>query len=109
MVAAIGGSDERVVGCAMVASQLAGTEGVGGMAPRPLLLVHGTGDRVMRSSCSEELWEGYGEGGERRLVLVEGGEHGLGEEGGEVGEMVRGFVVGCAGEGGRVERMEEEG
>lgn len=101
LVSIVGGSDKRVVGCAMIASQLAETmTGVGSMAPRPLLLVHGTGDRIMRSSGSEELWEEYGEGGERRLVLLEGDDHGLSGSVGEVGEMIWGFVGRCAGVGG---------
>ncbi|RYO99702.1 hypothetical protein DL763_001310 [Monosporascus cannonballus] len=50
------GRDERVVGCATVTSQTAETEGIRRLAPRPVLLLHGTGDRTLNPSCSERLY-----------------------------------------------------
>ncbi|KAL8644270.1 MAG: hypothetical protein Q9210_007337, partial [Variospora velana] len=53
----VGGSDPRVVGCATVASQTAETEGVRRLAPKPLLLMHGTADRTLDAWCSRSLYE----------------------------------------------------
>ncbi|KAK4691830.1 hypothetical protein P7C71_g5258, partial [Lecanoromycetidae sp. Uapishka_2] len=97
LVATVGGSDKRVVGCAMLASQLAETDGIKTMAPRPLLLMHGTGDRTMRSSCSEELSEDYGEAGDKELKLFEGDDHNLTDSSREAVEMLCDFVMKCAG------------
>ena len=93
LVSAIGGSDERVVACAMVASQRAETSGVRTMAPRPLLLLHGTCDRTMRYSASQELFEEYGEGGERRLMLVEGADHELSRHTRMIERVLCGFIM----------------
>jgi len=95
-VSTVGGSDNRVVGCAMVASQLAETTGIRTMAPRPLLLMHGTGDKTMRYSCSEELYEDYGEGGEKELKLFEGDDHVLTKSSLEAEEMLCDFIMKCA-------------
>ncbi|KAJ5028490.1 hypothetical protein PSV08DRAFT_387196 [Bipolaris maydis] len=59
--------DSRVVGCVGIASH----------APRPVLLLHGTGDRTLGHGCSERLYEAYGTGGKRVLRLFEGDDHAL--------------------------------
>ncbi|EEP76591.1 conserved hypothetical protein [Uncinocarpus reesii 1704] len=46
---------ERVRGIATVASQTAGTSGVRKLSPRPLLLLHGTGDTVLAPT-----WDDHG-------------------------------------------------
>ena len=93
----VGGSDERVVGCAAIASQTAGTEGIRKLAPRPVLLVHGTADRTLSYACSERLYEMYGEEGERELRLFEGDNHALTENAAAVEAMLCEFIDRCAG------------
>lgn len=94
----VAGADGRVVGCATVASQTAGTEGIRGLPPRPVLLVHGTADRTLGWGCSERLYEMYGGGeGERRLVLLEGDDHCLSKGAERAEELLWAFVVKCAG------------
>lgn len=73
----VGGADQRVVGCATVASQTAGTEGIRQLAPRPVLLLHGTGDRTLSPTCSERLYAMYGSKGSRTLKLFERDDHAL--------------------------------
>lgn len=107
LVSAMGGSDERVIACAMAASQKAGTEGVQTMAPRPLLLVHGKSDQTMRYSASQELFEEYGKEGERELKLIDGEDHEFSRYTGEVEEMLCTFIMKHA--SGEVETDEEEG
>jgi len=100
----IGGQDKRVVGCATVASQTAETEGIRSLAPRPVLLLHGTGDRTLSPRCSERLYDMYGGGGERELKLFEGDDHALTRNSLEAEQWIGGFVLRCAGldpEGGK--------
>ncbi|KAL8884618.1 MAG: hypothetical protein Q9215_007383, partial [Flavoplaca cf. flavocitrina] len=52
----VAGEDERVVGCATVASQTAGTEGIERLAPRPVMLLHGRSDQTLGWWCSESLY-----------------------------------------------------
>lgn len=93
-----------VVGCAAVASQSAETEGVTSVEAKslPLLLLHGTGDRVLSPSCSERLFEENkraardDQGG---LKLFEGDDHALmGTLLEEEERMLCVFVMKCDGE-----------
>ena len=93
----LGGSDERVVGCGTVASQTAETEGIGKVSPRPVLLMHGTGDRTLRYSCSQRLYDEYGDTGERELKLFEGDDHALTRNSREAEERLCDFIMRCAG------------
>lgn len=95
----VAGKDERVVGCATVASQTAETEGIRKLAPRPVLLVHGTGDKTLSPRCSERLYEMYGERGSREIRFFEGDNHALSANAQEVEGLLVEFVVRCAGEG----------
>ena len=106
----IGGQDKRVVGCATVASQTAETGGIRSLAPRPVLLLHGTGDRTLSPRCSERLYDMYGDGGERELKLFEGDGHALTRNSLEAEQWIGGFVLRCAGldpEGGKGELAEK--
>jgi len=106
----IGGQDKRVVGCATVASQTAETGGIRSLAPRPVLLLHGTGDRTLSPRCSERLYDMYGDGGERELKLFEGDDHALTRNSLEAEQWIGGFVLRCAGldpEGGKGELAEK--
>lgn len=93
----IGGSDKRVVGCATIASQTAETEGIRRLAPKPLLLLHGTGDRTLSKGCSESLYERYGEKGDRHLHLFPGDDHALTRNSLEAEQLIGGFILKCAG------------
>ncbi len=68
-----GAAHEDVVGIATLASQTAGTAAVSRLAPRSLLLLHGTVDRVLPDSCSHYLYQEAGE--PKRLILYEGDGH----------------------------------
>ena len=64
-----------------IASQLAGAHVVGDLAPKPLLLIHGTNDDILPPRSSELIYERAGE--PRRIRLLEGADHrltGRGEE-----------------------------
>ena len=101
----LGGSDKRVVGCATVASQTAETNGIGKLSPRPVLLMHGTGDKTLRYSCSQRLYDDYGAKGERELKLFDGDDHALTKNSREAEERLCDFIMKCAGvEIGREER-----
>lgn len=73
---AAGVRSRHVAGVATVASQTHGADDVDRLAPRPLLLLHGTADRVLPDRCSRILHQQAGE--PRELVLYEGDDHGLG-------------------------------
>lgn len=72
-------TEQRIRGIACVAPQTADTSGIYSMSPRPLLLLHGTGDRTLSYRCSKQLFEAYGDDseGDRTLKLYEGDDHGL--------------------------------
>ena len=102
----VGGEDKRVVGCATVASQTAETSGIRQLAPRPVLLLHGTGDATLSYECSERLYDSYGEEGSRELKLFQGDNHALSQNAMVAEKMLLAFVVRCAGV--RVEEGEKE-
>ncbi|KAI0832225.1 alpha/beta-hydrolase [Hypoxylon sp. FL0890] len=103
----IGGSDKRVVGCATIASQTAETDGIRRLAPRPVLLLHGTGDSTLSPSCSERLYSTYGDKGSKRIELFDGDNHALGRNARTAETMLLGFIAGCAGL--RVDDSEKKG
>jgi alpha/beta superfamily hydrolase len=64
-----------VVGVATVASQTYGANAVAYLAPKSLLLLHGTADTTLPDTCSRQL---YAEAGEpKTLVLYPGDNHGI--------------------------------
>ncbi|EUC27907.1 hypothetical protein COCCADRAFT_41485 [Bipolaris zeicola 26-R-13] len=81
--------DARVVGCVGIAPQTAEADGVALLAPRPLLLLHGTGDCTLSHGCSESL----------ELRLFEGDDHALTGCAREAERVVAGFALECAGVG----------
>ncbi|KAJ4286588.1 hypothetical protein N0V88_007950 [Collariella sp. IMI 366227] len=95
-----GDHDEKkeVVGCATIASQTAGTEGIGKLAARhvPVMLMHGSGDNTLGVGCSQRLWHEYGDG-DRMLQVFEGDNHSLSQNAEEAEEMLCEFVAKCAG------------
>lgn len=75
VVITAGALSPAVVGVATVASQTYGTGAVSRLAPRSLLLLHGTGDTVLPDRCSRDL---YGRAGEpKELVLYPNDNHGI--------------------------------
>lgn len=102
VVFSVAGEDVRgVVGCATVASQTKDCEGIGRVKPRPVLLMHGTGDQTLGVGCSRRLWEWYGGGqggeGDARLEVFEGDNHALSKNAERAEEMLCEFVARCAG------------
>jgi alpha-beta hydrolase superfamily lysophospholipase len=64
-----------------ISSQLGGAHVVGSLAPRPLLLIHGTADAILPDQCSRILYERAAE--PKTLRLFEGADHrfsGVGDE-----------------------------
>lgn len=93
----VGGSDDRIIGCATVASQTAETDGIRMIAPTPILLLHGTADNTLSPSCSRRLYETYGDRGNRHIYLFEGDNHALSRNAKVAESMLLDFIVGCAG------------
>jgi len=104
----------RVAGVATIASQTAQTAGVRNLYPRPLLLLHGTGDTCLSPACSETLYHSYGGNtreverhdiagatttdapgatGNRKLHLFPGDDHGLSIHAVEAEKMLFRFVA----------------
>lgn len=69
-----------------ISSQLAGAHVVAELAPKPLLLIHGTADDVLPDQCSRMLYERAGE--PKTLKLFEGADHRLRERGDELFALV---------------------
>ncbi|MEX1255211.1 MAG: alpha/beta hydrolase [Dehalococcoidia bacterium] len=66
---------ELVAGVAALSPQLYGTRSVQRLAPRSLLLVHGTADGVLDCAASQDIHDRALE--PKRLVLYDGADHGL--------------------------------
>ncbi len=73
-----------------VSSQLAGAHVVGELAPKPLLLVHGTADSVLPDNCSRMLYQRAGE--PKMLKLFDGADHRLSGYGDELFSLVQGWI-----------------
>jgi pimeloyl-ACP methyl ester carboxylesterase len=84
-----------VAGVAALSSQRFGTSTVENLAPKPLLLVHGTADTTLPYEASEDIHERAKQ--PKKLVLLEGAGHGLREVRDEVLEILEMFIVGMAG------------
>jgi alpha/beta superfamily hydrolase len=74
-----------------ISSQLAGAHVVGELAPRPLLLVHGTADTILSHESSQALYERAGE--PRTLRLMPGADHRFAAHGDELLETVRAWLL----------------
>ncbi|BGP39893.1 hypothetical protein JCM10450v2_003867 [Rhodotorula kratochvilovae] len=99
----VAGRDARVVGCALVAPQMADAlHGARecGRRGTPLLLMHGTGDRTSSPRCREGIYEAWrskappGTGDElAQLVLFDGDDHALTHHAREVEAMATMFIL----------------
>ena len=96
VVFSVAAEDQRVVGCATVASQTAGCEGIEKLPPRPVLLMHGSRDNTLDVGCSQRLFHMYG-CGDRTLEVFEGDNHSLSGNAERAEEMLCEFVARCAG------------
>lgn len=74
-----------------ISSQLGGAHVVAELAPRPLLLVHGSDDTVLSPQSSQALYERAGE--PKVLKLFPGADHGLAQVGDELLELVAAWIV----------------
>jgi fermentation-respiration switch protein FrsA (DUF1100 family) len=90
VVIGAGVANPAVVGVATVASQTYGANMVGRLAPKPLLLLHGTADSVIPVEHTHRLFEAAGE--PKELWVVDGAGHGEAVLGG--GEAYRERVLG---------------
>jgi pimeloyl-ACP methyl ester carboxylesterase len=68
---------EQAAGVAALSSQSYGAQGIGLLRGRPVLLAHGTADRVLPDRCSRDLYRMAGE--PKRLLLYPRCGHGLDE------------------------------
>jgi alpha/beta superfamily hydrolase len=94
----VGGQDERVVGCATIASQTAETDGIRQVARKnlPTLLIHGTADQRLGASCSESLYERYrkvAKDGPCELQFLEGDDHFLTKNPLKAEDLLCSFII----------------
>ena len=80
---------------AALSSQRFGTSTVENLSPKPLLLVHGTGDTVLLPAASEDIYKRARD--PKRLVLFEGASHSLIESEPDLSELLEEFLVGVIG------------
>jgi len=71
----VGALSKHVIAVATIASQTAGTELVSTLAPKPLLLLHGTGDTTLTDKCSRILYQHAND--PKEIVLYPNDNHGL--------------------------------
>jgi pimeloyl-ACP methyl ester carboxylesterase len=74
-----------------ISSQLAGAHTVAELAPKPLLLVHGTADTILSPQCSEMLFERAGE--PKTMKLFPDAGHRLAEVADELAELVSAWLL----------------
>lgn len=74
-----------------ISSQLAGAHVVGELAPRPLLLLHGTADTVLSHECSQILFERARE--PKTLKLFDGADHRFTHAGDELYQTVHDWLL----------------
>jgi dienelactone hydrolase len=91
VVIAAAAADRRVKTVITVASQSSGTKDVGRIAPRPILLIHGTGDKTLNYESSVEIAKQARE--PKKLVLFPGADHGISEDKKEMYELVRDWFL----------------
>jgi len=84
--------DESAIGSVVtLATQMAGAQRVGELAPVPLLLVHGLDDVRLTPDCSRMLYRMAGE--PKRLELLEGATHSLRQRRDDLRKLVGGWFV----------------
>jgi len=86
---------DLVSGVAALSPQLYGTRTVERLSPRPLLLVHGTADKVLDCAASSDIYDRALE--PKRLMLYEAADHGLSSCADELFDLLRDWLVDVAG------------
>jgi hypothetical protein len=84
-------ADKRVKTVVTVASQSYGTKDVSQIAPRPVLLIHGTGDKTLSFECSVDIADRASQ--PKKLVLFPGADHGISQNKKEMYELVRDWFL----------------
>lgn len=74
-----------------MASQTYGTVQVGKLAPRPLLLVHGSVDEVLPPSCSEEIYRRAS--APKDLVVLPGANHAFEDHAEELTQLISDWIL----------------
>ncbi|RMJ24091.1 hypothetical protein PHISP_05049 [Aspergillus sp. HF37] len=92
-ITAAANEPDRIRGVASIGSQLAGTDGITQLTPRPFLLLHGADDAVLSASSSQTLYQQYGTEGYRDIKLFPGGDHGLTGHAPEAEGMILAFAA----------------
>jgi len=75
VVITAGALNNHVVAVTTIASQTSGTELISKLAPKPLLLLHGTGDTTLSDKCSRILYQHAND--PKEIVLYPGDNHSL--------------------------------
>jgi hypothetical protein len=81
-----GTANPLAVAVIAISSQLAGAHVAGNLAPKPLLLIHGTADEILPHRSSELIYERAQE--PKRLTLFESADHRLSGRGDELFALV---------------------
>ncbi|MHB8380836.1 MAG: dienelactone hydrolase family protein [Candidatus Binataceae bacterium] len=82
---------QGVTAVAAISSQLGGAHMVGELAPRPLLLLHGTADAILSQQSSEAIFARAGD--PKRLELIAGADHGFSAHGDRILEIVERWLL----------------
>lgn len=90
VVIAAGAASEDVRAVVTVASQTYGTDTVDELA-KPLLLIHGTGDKTLPPNCSRDIFNRAQ--GQKELVLYEGANHGVDQNRNEMLAKIEDFLT----------------
>ena len=93
----LAGTDARVTGVCTLASQTAGTRLITRVSPKPILLLHGSADRMLGASCSEALYAAYGQKGDRKLHIFPGDNHSFSINASVADSMLCDFILRVAG------------
>jgi alpha/beta superfamily hydrolase len=82
---------QEVTTVVAISSQLAGAHVVGHLAPKPLLLIHGTADSILPDRCSRMLYEQAGE--PKSLKLFDDADHRLSKLDDELFALVKDWIA----------------
>lgn len=74
-----------------LSSQLAGAHVVGDLAPKPLLLIHGTHDTILSHESSQAIYDRAAQ--PKTIELIEGAGHGLSEAPDRVFDLVQRWLL----------------
>jgi dienelactone hydrolase len=90
VVITAGAVHDRVAGVVALASQTYGARLAGQLAPRPLLVMHGTADTRLPYTCGVQIYDWAQE--PKQLVLYEGAEHRLDECAAELDQLLTQWI-----------------